>query len=185
MFNNQISPKYSSQAKQLVIVAYGNPSRGDDALGPHLLQQMEILCRSKKNIEFIEDFQLQVEHVLDLANGDLVLFIDASVACPPPFTFTQLQAQPDITYTSHALHPAAVLYTYQQVYHQLPPPAFLLTVRGESFELGELLSKSATIHLAATLEFVKQLCQVIDVNAWQQWVKDCSRSHVPASLPLS
>ena len=172
MLNNQTSKIFASQTKQLVILAYGNPSRGDDALGPQLLRQMEILCQSKKEIEFIEDFQLQVEHVLDLANGKLVLFIDASVSCPPPFAFTQLQAQPDITYTSHALHPAAVLYAYQQVYHQLPPPAFLLTVRGETFELGEPLSKSATLHLAATLEFVKQLCQVIDVNAWQKQMDD-------------
>ena len=170
MLTNSTPKNFSPQPQQLVILAYGNPSRGDDALGPYLLQQMEILCQSEKNIEFIEDFQLQVEHVLDLATSELVLFIDASVSCFPPFEFTQLQAKPDITYTSHALHPAAVLYAYQQVYHQLPPPAFLLTVRGETFELGEPLSKSATLHLAATLEFVKQLCQVIDVNTWQRWV---------------
>lgn len=163
-------PNLSSQPQQLVILAYGNPSRGDDALGPQLLQQMEILCKSKENIEFIEDFQLQVEHVLDLVKRDLVLFIDASVSCHPPFEFTPLLARADITYTSHALHPAAVLYAYQQVYHQLPPPAFLLTMRGETFELGEPLSKAATLHLAATLKFVKQLCQVIDVDTWQQWV---------------
>jgi hydrogenase maturation protease len=170
MLTNQTPKIFSPQSKQLVVLAYGNPSRGDDALGPHLLHQMEILCQSKENIEFIEDFQLQVEHVLDLEKGDLLLFIDASVSGTPPFEFTQLQAKPDITYTSHALHPAAVLYAYQQVYHQLPPPAFLLTVRGEAFELGEPLSKTATLHLATTFELVKQLCQNIDVNAWQQWV---------------
>ncbi|BAP57561.1 HoxW protein [Thioploca ingrica] len=170
MLNNQTPKIFSPRSKQLVILAYGNPSRGDDALGPHLLHQMEILCQSKKHIEFIEDFQLQVEHVLDLENSDLLLFIDANVSCPPPFEFIQLQAKQDITYTSHALHPAAVLYAYQQVYHQLPPPAFLLTVRGEAFELGEPLSKIATLHLTATFEFVKRLCQNIDVNAWQQWV---------------
>ena len=169
LINNQTSKIYSPQSKQLVILAYGNPSRGDDALGPHLLHQMEILCQSKKDIEFIDDFQLQVEHVLDLEKGNLILFIDASISCPPPFEFIQLQAKQDITYTSHALHPAAVLYAYQQVYHQSPPPAFLLTVRGETFELGEPLSKAATLHLAATFEFVKQLCQVIDVNVWQKW----------------
>ncbi len=169
LISNQTSKIGSPQSKQLVILAYGNPSRGDDALGPHLLHQMEILCQSKENIEFIEDFQLQVEHVLDLEKGNLILFIDASISCPPPFEFIQLQAKQDITYTSHALHPAAVLYAYQQVYHQSPPPAFLLTVRGETFELGEPLSQSATLHLAATFEFVKQLCQVIDVNVWQKW----------------
>ncbi|NJO16840.1 MAG: hydrogenase maturation protease [Thioploca sp.] len=169
LISNQTSKICSPQPKQLVILAYGNPSRGDDALGPHLLHEMEILCQSKENIEFIEDFQLQVEHVLDLEKGNLILFIDASISCPPPFEFIQLQAKQDITYTSHALHPSAVLYAYQQVYHQSPPPAFLLTVRGETFELGEPLSQAATLHLADTFEFVKQLCQVIDVNVWQKW----------------
>lgn len=142
---------------RLVIFAYGNPSRGDDALGPNLLYLLEEMYSTNEYFDFIEDFQLQVEHALDLENCDLALFIDASVSCPPPFTFSRLQPQQDSSYTTHALHPAAILYVYQQIKGFSPPPAFLLSIRGEHFELGEPLSEAANHNLAAAWQFVKQL----------------------------
>lgn len=166
-WENQTGMTNNLQINRLVIFAYGNPSRGDDALGPTLLHLLED-SYSQDNIEFIEDFQLQVEHALDLENCDMALFIDASVSCPLPFHFTRLQAQPDSSYTTHAMHPAAVLYVYQQTYSQVPPPTFLLSVRGESFELGESLSSAAQSYLTEAFNFLKQLIDKIDFTMWQQ-----------------
>ena len=42
--------------------------------------------------EIVTDFQLQIEHALDLQNRELVLFIDASVACEEAFDFAELHA---------------------------------------------------------------------------------------------
>ncbi|MDY6992522.1 MAG: hydrogenase maturation protease [Pseudomonadota bacterium] len=151
----------------LVIFAYGNPSRGDDALGPALLHQLDPLKTAE--IELIEDFQLQVEHALDLVERDLALFIDASVSCPPPFQFTRLSAHKDYSYTSHALHPSALLYVFAEIQQRPPPPTFLLTLRGEAFELGAPLSVAAQAHLQAAFEFVQQLVNQIELAAWQQW----------------
>lgn len=141
---------------QIVIFAYGNPSRGDDALGPALLHLIEETYSTWENIELLEDFQLQVEHALDLINRDIAIFIDASVACSPPFTFAPLQPQLDRSYTTHALHPAAILQVYQELYQRPPPPTFLLSIRGEQFELGESLSDVAKQNLAEAWEFMKQ-----------------------------
>jgi len=157
-------------AQSLVIFAYGNPSRGDDALGPALLYRLERDERFNKEIVFIEDFQLQIEHALDLENHNLALFIDASVACLPPFTFTRLEPTRDDTFTSHALHPAAVLHTYQQIKNQPPPPAFLLSLRGEKFELGDPLSPSAQNNLEEATLFSKRLCSTITVAYWEKLV---------------
>jgi hydrogenase maturation protease len=134
---------------QLILVC-GNPSRGDDALGPSLVAKLRD-TGVPPGIELIEDFQLQVEHALDLHGRKRVLFVDASVAAAPPFTVERLTPALDMTYTTHVMSPQAVLYTYFQIHHQAPPPSFLLSIRGTSFSLGQPLSEQAQINLSAAL----------------------------------
>lgn len=146
----------------LLILAVGNPSRGDDALGPVFLERLAELQEQSDDagwddIELLTDFQLQIEHAVDLEGRERVLFIDASLSCPPPYQFTRLHATRDTSYTSHALTPAAVLHVYEQINATPAPPAFLLAIRGESFELGEPLSPAAEQNLAQALEFTQQL----------------------------
>ena len=153
----------------LLILAVGNPSRGDDALGPLFLERLAAMREQRddwNDIELLTDFQLQIEHAVDLESRTLVLFVDASVSCSPPFQFTRLQPARDTSYTSHALSPAAVLHVYQQINHAPPPPAFQLAIRGERFELGEPLSATAEINLAMALAFAGQLLARPDVETW-------------------
>ncbi|QQS54104.1 MAG: hydrogenase maturation protease [Candidatus Competibacteraceae bacterium] len=156
----------------LLILAVGNPSRGDDALGPLFLERLAILREQHsdwKDVELLTDFQLQIEHAVDLENRALVLFVDASVSCPPPFQFSRIQPVRDTSYTSHALSPTAVLYVYQQINHASPPPAFQLAIRGERFELGEALSVAAEANLVLALDFAGQLLTRQDAKAWEQF----------------
>ncbi len=158
----------------LLILAVGNPSRGDDALGPLFLERLAELrgqCDKNDDIELLTDFQLQIEHAVDLEGRALALFVDASVSCPPPFQFTRLQPARDTSYTSHALSPAAVLHVYQQINRVPPPPAFQLAIRGEYFELGEPLSVPAEANLAAALVFADQLLAMPRIEIWQQLVE--------------
>lgn len=154
----------------LLIFAYGNPSRGDDALGPQLL---DLLAENRaqypgwSEFELVTDFQLQVEHAMDLEGRDLALFIDASVSCPAPFLFSRLQPTQDAGYTTHEMSPQAVLHVYEQVYQRPAPPSFLLSVRGESFELGEPLSRAAVENRDAALNLLLQLCSRPGHEAWQ------------------
>ena len=87
--------------KPVLLFGYGNPSRGDDALGPQLLNYLENHC-NLEHIEILSDFQLQIEHALDLENRSLVLFIDASVTGIHAYDFVRLQANRDISYSTHA-----------------------------------------------------------------------------------
>lgn len=154
----------------LLIFAYGNPSRGDDALGPQLLDllaDIRALHPKWPEFELITDFQLQVEHALDLEGRDLALFIDASVSCPSPFLFSPLQPAQDARYTTHEMSPQAVLHVYEQVCRRPAPPAFLLSVRGTSFELGEPLSRAAVENRDAALALLVQLCAQPNPNVWQ------------------
>ena len=136
----------------LLIFAIGNESRGDDALAPLLVRQLQSEVNGNE-IEFIEDFQLQVEHVTDLVDRSAVLFVDADVSCEAPFHLSRISAEQDNSYTSLAMTPFALMHTFNQVYGTNPPPCYLLRVRGYGFELGESLSNEAAENLAfATTE---------------------------------
>lgn len=142
---------------KIIVLGWGNPSRGDDALGPALLDHLQ--RRNDPRLTCLGDFQLQPEHALDLLGQDVALFIDAAVNIAPPWQFTRLQPQADRSFSSHALSPNAVLAVYEQVQQTAPPPAYLLAVRGYQFELGADLGPEAVRHLAAAERFLDNLLQ--------------------------
>jgi hydrogenase maturation protease len=139
--------------RPLLVLAWGNPSRGDDALGPLFAARLPRgLDRAQaQRVELVEDFQLQVEHALDLDGRERVLFVDASVACASPFEAAAITAAPDAALTTHALSPQAVLQVYRRLFGRDAPPATLLAIRGRRFELGEALSTDAARHLDEAL----------------------------------
>ena len=155
----------------VLIFGYGNLSRGDDALGPLLLDAISDKI-DLASIEILSDFQLQIEHALDLENRALVLFIDASVSCEKAFDFFELQASKDKSFTTHAMSPAAVMQVYQSIKNHSPPPCFLLSIQGISFELGEALSLQAKDNLRHALKFTENLLNNTEVGFWRQQQSD-------------
>ena len=133
----------------ILLFGYGNPGRGDDALGYLFIEAMA--QRALPQVECLTDMQLQVEHVTDLVGREKIIFIDADVSCAEPYVFEPLTAQHDCSYTSHAMTPAALLHAYHQVYGRPAPPAYVLRIRGYAFELGNELSESAEKNLSAAI----------------------------------
>jgi hydrogenase maturation protease len=142
------------------VFACGNPSRGDDALGPALLERLAWSQAEGQlaDCDLLTDFQLQVEHALDLVGRELVVFVDASLSGPEPFAFTLIRPEPVLTYSTHAMTPGAVLRTFAQLAPQIAPgpcpTAWLLAIRGYRFELGEALSAAAQANLDASGAFL-------------------------------
>lgn len=134
-------------AAPALVFGIGNESRGDDALAPLLVRSLEGQLGTAGRVELIEDYQLQVEHVTDLAGRSAVLFVDADMSCVEPFHFSEIAAAHDHSYTSHAMTPFALLHSYRQVYGEDAPPAFLMRIRGYGFELGDPLSSAASANL--------------------------------------
>ncbi len=150
---------------RLVIFGWGNESRGDDGLGPALLRRVEALGLA--DVETIEDFQLQIEHALDLRGADLALFIDAARASAAPFAFFEAAPHSEVTPSTHALSPAALLDIYARINGD-PPPAFVLGVKGESFGLGEGLSAQGAERLGTAWAFLRELLENRDVQSWRR-----------------
>ncbi|MCP5244133.1 MAG: hydrogenase maturation protease [Burkholderiales bacterium] len=139
---------------KILLFGYGNPGRGDDALGPLLVERFRRPQRAHVRVQ--TDMQLLIEHVTDLQGCGQVVFADADVGCAEPFHFSAIQAQQDDSYTSHALTPAALLHVYRQVYQCDAPAAFLLRIRGYNFALGDSLSDRAADNLNAAVRFINQ-----------------------------
>ena len=151
---------------RLVVLGWGNDSRGDDGLGPALLAR--VTAAGWAELTTVEDYQLQIEHALDLVDVDCALFIDAGKGTPAPFAFSHLTPKRDATHSTHALSPEAVLDVYAQVRDAAPPPAFALIVRGESFELGEGLTQTGVERLEAAWDFIQTLMAERSVAAWDK-----------------
>jgi hydrogenase maturation protease len=138
-----------------LIFGWGNPSRGDDALGPLFVEHFVELARRHPEwgeVEGLTDFQLQVEHALDLQGRRRVLFVDASLDAPAPCALARIEAARDDSFTTHAMSPQAVLKVYADIEDGAPPPCWLLAIRGERFELGEDVSESARLYLQVSLQ---------------------------------
>jgi hydrogenase maturation protease len=133
----------------ILVFGWGNPSRGDDALGPLFVDRLTELALP--GVECITDFQLQVEHALDLQDRRCALFVDASVDVAAPFAVSVIGPLQDASFTSHAMSPQSVLQVYSDLNDAPPPPSWLLAIRGERFELGEPLSGNAARNIEAAL----------------------------------
>lgn len=139
----------------VLVLGVGNPSRGDDALGPAFLERAGDALRgeiARGDIELLTDFQLQIEHALDLEGRRRVVFVDASVRARPPFEYTRVGPRRDASFSTHAMSPEAVLETHRETLGE-PPESWVLAIRGERFELGDPLSEPAQANLDAALAF--------------------------------
>lgn len=138
-----------------LVFGWGNPARGDDALGPLFVEKIE--AQGLAGVECLSDYQLQIEHALDLSGRERILFVDASATATAPFTVSRLvPAQDAVQVFTHALAPQALLRVFAD-FHAIPPPtSYLLEIRGENFSLGAPCSMSAQRHLTAALEWARK-----------------------------
>lgn len=136
-----------------LVIGYGSPIRGDDAIGPMAadqLQQMNLpdwLTVESRHI-------LTAELAADLADAERVVFLDAAVGLPPG----ELRRQrlfPDKTAPSTMAHfhdPRELLAWCEALYDKAPD-AWLITAGGDDFGYGHFrLSKQAGIALHRMLE---------------------------------
>lgn len=154
----------------VVVFAVGNPSRGDDALGPVLAERVRdwlALSGLAGAVDVIEDFQLQIEHALDLQGRSLALFVDAGEGTPPPLTLRPTGPSAHASHSTHALAPEAVLEVYRRTEGTEPPQAYVLCIRGEDFGLGSPLTAAARERADLAMDVLCELLANPSPGAWQ------------------
>jgi hydrogenase maturation protease len=146
--------------KPILFFGYGNPSRGDDAIGPHMI---EALLRDKRffpyhhQFDAFTDFQLQIEHTIDIHQRVQVIFIDAEAGLSKDYYYRKISAHVDSSYSTHSMSPQSLLQVYRDVYAMTEPDTFMLTVTARQFELGASLSQVSLNGIDAALEYIEQL----------------------------
>jgi hydrogenase maturation protease len=149
----------------IVVFTWGNPSRGDDGVGPWFADYLGQL--KDHEAVLVEDFQLQIEHLLDCQVGELLLFIDACCHAGQDFHFEEVELTTDIAHTSHALTPAQLLGNYRRVFDTSPPTAFQLTIAGSTFELGQPMSAATQARCYRATGLLHELLRKPDITAWR------------------
>ena len=164
----------------ITVFAWGNESRGDDAIGAILASRIAGL--DIPAIKLVEDHQLNIEHVMDIAEAAPVLFIDASVAIEKSYELQKLAPLKDASTSTHSVSPVALLDLYEHTLGKVAPDAYLLHVRGREFELGEAISVSAKESVQAAWAFLDQLF-ARPKESWSHGLQSASADAVIGSPP--
>ncbi len=151
MGSGDLSPAWTrggAPGLRILILGYGNPGRQDDGLGP--AAAAEIARLGWPNLTAFDNYQLNIEDAMDVAEHDVVWFVDASKTAASPYEVHDISPAASIEFTSHLVRPEAILAIAQQCYGGAPQ-AFLLAIRGYEFEFIEALTQPATDNLHAAL----------------------------------
>ncbi len=133
------------------LIGYGNPGRCDDGLGPAFAARIE--ARGLPGLDVFTDYQLTVDHALQIASAHEVVFVDALMKADAPFRFAALEPAMSHDLSSHSLSPASVLALAATLF-DARPKAFVLGISGVEFgEVREGLSKEAGENLRLAEDF--------------------------------
>lgn len=144
-----------------LIIGYGSPIRGDDAIGPLAADALagESL---PAGVSVIARHVLTAELVEDIAAADQVIFLDAA-ADGPPGEVRVHELFPDesaVSTMAHFLDPRELLAWCLTLY-QHQPKAWLVSAAGQNFDYAHYsLSPTAQGALGPMLKQVKALLSV-------------------------
>jgi hydrogenase maturation protease len=135
---------------RVLVLGYGNPGRQDDGLGPAAAALIDNM--GWPGVTAFDNYQLNIENVLDVAEHDIVWFVDAAKTGPSPYAVHRLAPSATLDFTSHLVRPETILAMAGH-YFGKTPDAFLLAIRGYRFAFVEALTRQADDNLrsAATM----------------------------------
>ena len=140
---------------KILLIGYGNPARGDDGIGPAAAEAVGSWQLPHVTVD--SAYQLTVEDAAAVAEHDVVLFVDASVAASEPFYFQPVDPAGAPGFSTHSVEPGAVMALARELFGA-GAAGYVLGIRGYDFgEFRESLSDHAARNLAAALEFLEPL----------------------------
>ncbi len=153
--------------RSVFILGYGNPGRADDGIGPEAAERIDAL-----GLPFVTAdaaFQLNIEDAEAISGYDVAIFVDASVSAPEPFSFERLYPADEVTFTSHSVSPGSIMKLCADHFGPAPQ-AWVMAIRGYSFEFEEGLTEGAQANLEAALAFLSDFllrhsCQIRPVDS--------------------
>lgn len=151
----------SDATSTFAVIGYGNPKRGDDAIGLKVVSQLKAL--SIPNVEPQAVTQLIPELSANLAAADCVIFVDACKLIDTDKLRIKLveaygsePAGSVIPASGHACDPGSLLALTQSVYGH-SPQAWWIEVPACNFAVGQPLSELAKRGVSEAIEAIQGL----------------------------
>ena len=140
----------------VLILAYGNPIRGDDGIAWRAAQELEKVLPPPV-AEIVRLHQLAPELAEQASHADTVIFLDANCDGPPgAIRCLPVGPQPGDPRFSHQFTPQSLMALCERLY-SARPAAFAVSLAGESFGVGDQLSRAATRALPQLVRAVQEL----------------------------
>jgi len=147
-----------SPGERLLIYGIGNVGRQDDGLGVRFVEHLERLG-PPAHVTLEANYQLAPEDALQLADHDVVLFVDATVApdAPAPYVIAPVLPASEVSFSSHALSMGSLLALCTRLYGRAPR-AYAMALPAYSFEVNAELSEGARGNLEQAMRDAWPAC---------------------------
>ena len=147
-------------AARTLVIGYGSPIRGDDAIGP-------LAAEALAAGPLPEGVRVEARHILtaelaeDLAACDRVVFLDATAAGEPGAVHVrELAADAGLASSMAHFHDPRELLAWCATLYGRAPRAWLVTAAGESFDYASYcLSPCASAALQSMLSHTRRLIE--------------------------
>jgi hydrogenase maturation protease len=138
---------------KILFYGYGNPGRQDDGLGIEIAGMIE--SDGIDGVDIDTNYQLNIEDALTISGYDTVIFADASIDAPEPYSFSSIDPVNEIAFTTHAMSAKSVLSLCGEIYNRVPD-VYMLAIRGYEWELIESLSPEAKKNCSEAYVFIRK-----------------------------
>lgn len=143
-------------APRILIIAYGNPLRCDDGLAWCVAEELSRLS-FPSDVEIVTSHQLTPELALPVSEARTVIFIDAARAgAPGEITSKRIEPAQTSAIFTHEFSPSTILNIAQELYGG-HPEAFAVSLCGECFDHGEVLSTNVPESIPRLVVLVREL----------------------------
>lgn len=139
---------------RLLVIGYGNTLRGDDGVGPRVVEAVAAL--DLPNVQTLSCDLLTPELADPIAKAKLVVFVDAAIDAPREVQLRPLAPAESSQIMAHAADPRTLLALARDVFGRAPE-AWWLTIPIENTGIGEQLSDLAMKGVAIAVEKIWQL----------------------------
>jgi hydrogenase maturation protease len=163
MSSREIEPARSPEqrdARKVVLIGFGSPIRGDDALGPLVADWAAERLRDRR-VEVLSRHILTAEIADTLRGATLVLLVDASTeGTVGEIHQRQLEPRRDVSEAiAHSVDAPGLLAWTEALYGHAPP-AILLSTRAVTFDYANY---ELSDPVAATVEpLLRRLSELVD-----------------------
>lgn len=148
-------------ALRALVIGYGNPLRGDDALGSRVADALAAIPAIADDpfIRVETVHQLTPELAESIADAEIVIFIDASAPSPDLAPGTLRCGEIDPASQSHEalghhLTPAQALAYASRVFGA-NPKGYMASVTAESFDYGAALSPAVDAAITSLVQWTR------------------------------